>query len=193
MRTALTPVLHVPAIGLHPHVYHQPIRPPRSTRNSVASHVACFILYASPRPPSTPTSHLPNYRECGRAAFPLTAAAAPVLLVPRMAAPIPHRPCTDAQHPAMCSAPGMRLSGPVAAASAPVAHDRFVDVSPYGTSSPHCIPSPPHVAISTSVDHRRCSVNARGKKLALLFLTACGTWLRPSRAYPRLRIFHLVR
>ncbi|KAJ7912495.1 hypothetical protein B0H13DRAFT_2476182 [Mycena leptocephala] len=54
-----------------------------------------------------------------------------------------HCPCTDAQHPAMCSATGMHLSGPMAAASAPVAHDRFVDVSPYGTNSPHCIPSPP--------------------------------------------------
>ncbi|KAJ7893585.1 hypothetical protein B0H13DRAFT_2037286 [Mycena leptocephala] len=192
MRTAPTPVLHVPAVGLHPHVYHQPIRPPRSTRSSVALHVACFTLYASPRPPSTPTSQIPNYRECGCVAFPLTAAATSVLLVPHIAAPIPHRPCTDAQHPAMCSTPGMRLSVPVAAASAPVAHDRFVDVSPYGTSSHHCIPSPPHVATSTSVDHRRRSVNARCKKLALLFLAACGTWLCLSRAYPRLHIFHLV-
>ncbi|KAJ6609951.1 hypothetical protein B0H10DRAFT_2225480 [Mycena sp. CBHHK59/15] len=112
MHTAPTPVLHVPVVGLHPHVYHQPIRPPHSTRTSVASHVACFTLYTSPCPPSTPTSHIPNYRECRHVAFPLTAAAAPMLLIPHIAAPIPHRLCTDAQHPAMCSTPACVYQAP---------------------------------------------------------------------------------
>ncbi|KAJ6591392.1 hypothetical protein B0H10DRAFT_2233264 [Mycena sp. CBHHK59/15] len=82
---------------------------PQSPRTSPASPSTPRLAHPQPL---HPTSHIPNYRECGHVAFLLTAAAAPMLLVPHIAAPIPHRPCTDAQHPAMCSTPACVYRAP---------------------------------------------------------------------------------